>query len=90
MADAPSDDDDLRLRKWMGVAAGLLTIVSPISLPIQAQGHPLSLVLAVALSLFSVANLAILAATRRFDRYVVALIAMGTVWVPVGRRYHRI
>ena len=84
MADAPSDDDDLRLRKWMGVAAGLLTVVSPISLPIQAQGHPLSFVLAVALSLFSVANLAILAATRRFDRYVVALIAMGTVWVPLA------
>lgn len=84
MADDPSDDDDLRLRKRIGVAAGILTVVSPISLPIQAQGHPLSFLLAVALSMFSVANLAVLAATRRFDRYVVALIAAGTVWVPLA------
>lgn len=84
MADAPSDDDELRLRKRIGVAAGILTVVSPISLPIQAQGHPLSFVLAAALSIFSVANLAVLAATRRFDRYVLALIAAGTVWVPLA------
>lgn len=84
MADATADDDDLRLRKRIGVAAGILTVVSPISLPIQAQGHPLSFVLAAALSVFSIANLAVLAATRRFNRYVVALIAAGTVWVPLA------
>jgi guanylate cyclase len=84
MADAPSDDDELRLRKRIGVAAGILTVVSPISLPIQAQGHSLSFVLAAALSIFSVANLAVLAATGRFDRYVLALIAAGTVWVPLA------
>jgi adenylate cyclase len=84
MADAPSDDDDLRLRKRIGVAAGILTVVSPISLPIQAQGHPLSFVLAAALSVFSIGNLAVLALTGRFDRYVVALIAAGTVWVPLA------
>lgn len=82
LADAPSDDDDLRLRKRIGVAAGILTVVSPISLPIQAQGHPLSFVLAGALAVFSLGNLAVLAATRQFDRYLVALIAGGTVWVP--------
>ena len=84
LADVPTDDDDLRLRKRVGVAAGLLTIVAPISLPIQAQGHVLSYVLAVALSLSSAANLAVLWATKRFDRYVVALIAVGTVWVPLA------
>jgi adenylate cyclase len=84
MADDPSDADDLRLRKRIGVAAGILTVVSPISLPIQAQGHPLSFVLAAALSIFSLGNLAVLAATRRFDRYVIALIAAGTVWVPLA------
>src|SRR5918999_1387115 len=84
MADAPSDDDDLRLRKRIGVAAGILTVVAPISLPIQAQGHPLSFLLAAALSAFSIANLAILAITRGFDRYLVALIAAGTVWVPLA------
>ena len=84
LADDPSDDDDLRLRKRVGVAAGVLTIFAPISLPIQAQGHPLSIVLAAALSLFSAANLAVLAWTRHFDRYVVALIAAGTIWVPLA------
>jgi guanylate cyclase len=82
--DDPADDDDLRLRKRVGVAAGVLTIFAPLSLPIQAQGHPVSFVLAGALSLFSMANLGILALTRRFDRYVIALIAAGTVWVPLA------
>ena len=85
LADDPSDDDDLRLRKRVGVAAGLLTIFAPLTLPIQALGHPLSYVLALALSLFSIGNLAVLARTHRFDRYVVALIAAGTVWVPLAQ-----
>src|SRR5687768_10897427 len=82
IADEASDDDDLRLRKRIGVAAGVLTVVAPVSLPIQAQGHPFSFVLAAALAVFSIVNLAVLAVTRRFDRYVVALIAFGTLWVP--------
>ena len=84
IADDPADDDDLRLRKRVGVAAGLLTIFAPLSLPIQAQGHPASFVLAASLSLFSVANLVALSRTRQFDRYVVALITAGTVWVPLA------
>jgi guanylate cyclase len=84
LADDPSDDDDLRLRKRVGVAAGILTIVAPISLPLQAQGHPLSIILSVALSAFSAANLVVLASTRQFDRYVVALITAGTIWVPLA------
>jgi guanylate cyclase len=84
LVDDPADDDDLRLRKRVGGAAGLLTVLAPLSLPIQAQGHPVSFVLAAALSLFSIANLGLLALTRRFDRYVVALIAAGTIWVPLA------
>ena len=84
LADDPSDDDDLRLRKRVGVAAGLLTIVAPVSLPFQAQGHPLSFLLAIALALFSAVNVAVLWRTRRFDRYVVALITAGTIWVPLA------
>lgn len=57
LADEPADDDDLRLRKRVGIAAGILTILAPLSLPIQAGGHPLSITLAAALSLFSAANL---------------------------------
>ncbi|MEO8246406.1 MAG: adenylate/guanylate cyclase domain-containing protein [Chloroflexota bacterium] len=82
--DDPLDDDDLRLRKRVGVAAGILTAVSPVSLPIQAQGEPLSFILAAALSLFSMGNLGVLALTGRFDRYVVALIIAGTIWVPLA------
>ena len=84
LADDPSDDDDLRLRKRVGVAAGLLTIVAPVSLPFQAQGHPLSFLLAIALAVFSAVNVAVLWRTRRFDRYVVALITAGTIWVPMA------
>jgi adenylate cyclase len=84
LADDPADDDDLRLRKRVGVAAGLLTILAPLSLPIQAQAHPASFILAFGLSAFSVGNLVVLARTHQFDRYVVALIAAGTVWVPLA------
>lgn len=83
-ADDPSDDDDLRLRKRIGVAAGILTVFAPLSLPLQARAHPASFVLSAALAAFSIANLAVLASTRRFDRFVVALIAFGTVWVPLA------
>jgi hypothetical protein len=34
IADAASDDDDLRLRKRVGVTAGLVPIVAPLTLPI--------------------------------------------------------
>lgn len=84
LADSATDDDDLRLRKRVGVAAGLMTIVAPVSLPLQAQGHPLSFVLAIALAAFSAGNLVVLASTKRFDRYVAALITVGTVWVPMA------
>ena len=84
IADDPTDDDDLRLRKRIGVAAGILTVLSPISLPIQARGHPASFVLAAGLAAFSVGNLTVLARTHRFERYVIALITFGTLWVPLA------
>lgn len=84
IADDPSDDDDARVRKRVGVAAGYLTIAAPLSLPIQAQGHPLSWLLALGLAVFSVGNLLVLARTRRFERYVLALIGAGTVFVPLA------
>jgi class 3 adenylate cyclase len=84
IADEADDADAVRLRKRVGVIAGYLTIVAPLSLPIQAQGHPLSWPLALGLSVFSAGNLLVLARTRRFGRYVVALIAAGTVFVPLA------
>ena len=84
IADEPSDDDDLRLRKRVGVLAGVATIFAPLSLPIQTQGQPVSYLLTAGLATFSVANLMVLAATHRFDRYVIGLIAAGTVFVPLA------
>ena len=84
IADDPDDDDNLRLRKRVGVAAGYVTIFAPTTLPIQALGHALSYALVASLSIFSMVNLTVLARTRRFERYVVALIATGTVWVPLA------
>ena len=51
------DDEAVRLRKRVGVVAGYVTIVAPLSLPIQTQGHPLSWPLALGLSAFSAVNL---------------------------------
>jgi adenylate cyclase len=84
LADRAQDDDDTRLRKRVGVAAGYLTIFAPLSLPLQTGGGPLSWVIAIALSAFSAGNLWALARTGRFDRYVVALISAGVVFSPVA------
>lgn len=84
LVDQPADTDDARLRKRVGIIAGYLTVLAPLSLPIQAQGHPLSWPLALGLSLFSAGNVLVLARTGQFDRYVVALIAAGTVFVPLA------
>ena len=84
IADEPADDDDTRLRKRVGVLAGYLTIVAALTLPLQAMGVPLSLVLGACLAMFSLVNLVTLARTRQLDRYVRALIAAGLVFVPIA------
>ncbi|HEX5451563.1 MAG TPA: adenylate/guanylate cyclase domain-containing protein [Candidatus Limnocylindrales bacterium] len=80
IADLPTDDDDTRLRRHVGVAAGFITIVAPLSLPLEAPG-PIGVALALGLSVYSAANLAILARTKAFDRYVIALIGSGPIFV---------
>lgn len=74
IADEPTDDDDLRLRKRVGVVAGWIGVVLPFQLPGLAQGHPLSWWVALTMPLVSPGKLAVLARTRRFDRYVVILV----------------
>lgn len=73
-ADEPTDDDDLRLRKRVGVVAGYINIVAALQLPVLAQGLPLSWAVAVTMPFVSAVNLVVLARTRRFGRYVVVLI----------------
>jgi class 3 adenylate cyclase len=81
-ADRPGDSDDARLRKRVGIVAGYLTIIAPLAVPLQAGLQPLSVALGVGQSLFSGLNLLVLARTGRFDRYVMALIGSGAIFVP--------
>jgi adenylate cyclase len=80
LADEPTDDDDLRLRKRVGVATGYLLAGGGLLLPVMAQGLALSWAVALTMSPVSVINLAILARTKRFDRYVVVMILALTLF----------
>lgn len=81
IADHPGDDDDTRLRKRMGVVAGFVTIVAPLSLPLESPGRGIGWLLAAGLALFSAANLVVLYRSQRFERYVLALAGVGSVFV---------
>lgn len=83
IGDLPGDDDDTRLRKRMGVAAGYITIVAPLSLPLEPLQAPSAVVwsLGIGLAVYSALNLLLLARTKRFERYVIALIASGPIFV---------
>ena len=84
IADDPRDEDDLRRRKHVGVAAGLLTILAPLTLPVQLPGEPIAWVIGISLSAFSLANLVVLAMTGVFERFVVALLVAGVIFVPAA------
>ena len=84
IADQPADDDDARLRKRVGVVAGFATIVAPLSLPLATPTPAVGWALVLALSVSSVANLALLARSKRFERYVYFLIGCGPVFVIVA------
>jgi adenylate cyclase len=83
IGDQPGDSDDTRLRKRMGVAAGYITILAPLSLPFEPVPAPPAILwtLGLGLAAYSAINLIVLWRTRKFDRYVVALSASGPVFV---------
>jgi guanylate cyclase len=81
IADEPDDDDDVRLRKRVGVAAGYFTIVAPLGVPLAAPTPLVGWTIALGLSVWSVANLVVLARSKHFERFVVALIAAGPPFV---------
>lgn len=76
LADVPADSDDLRLRKRVGVVAGLILVVAPFQLPILSQGHPIGWFVAATMPLVSAANLVLLSRTRRFERYMTILVML--------------
>jgi guanylate cyclase len=84
IADQPGDDDDERLRKRFGVAAGYISVVAPLSVIGAASQRPVALPLGLSLSLICVANLALLAHSHQFDRYVVILLSAGTIFTLVA------
>jgi adenylate cyclase len=81
VADQPGDDDDARLRKRVGVVAGYFTIVAPLGVPFLTPTPFVGWLLGLGFSLFSAGNLAVLTRTKRFNRYVVALISTGGPFV---------
>ena len=81
IADEPNDDDDLRLRKRVGVVAGYLLAMAAFFLPVMSQGLAVGWVAGLTMGAVNGINLAVLARTRRFDRYVLALI-VAVIVVP--------
>lgn len=73
LADEATDDDDLRLRKRVAVAASYMLALAALQLPVISQGLPLSWFVAIGMPLVNGANLVLLAQTRRFGRYVAIL-----------------
>jgi hypothetical protein len=80
IADEPSDDDDFRLRKRMGVVAGYISIIAPLSVVGTSMQRQFAIPLGLSLAALSAVNLVVLARTRHFDRYVIVLIAAGAVF----------
>ena len=74
IADEATDDDDVRLRKRVAVAAGYVLIIAALQLPALGQGLPLAWFVAVTVPIMTGANLLVLARTRRFTRYVTVLV----------------
>jgi guanylate cyclase len=81
IADDPGDDDDTHLRKRMGVIGGLATIIAPLGVPAASATPIVGWIIALALSGYSAGNLVVLARTKQFERYVIALIAVGPAFV---------
>ena len=80
IADEPTDDDDFRLRKRVGVVVGYLTLVAPLGVIFFGAGSPISYAMGLGLPVLSAINLVVLARSRRFDRYVVVVLVSGVLF----------
>ena len=80
IADEPTDDDDLRLRKRVGVLISYLTIAAPLGVPFFSRGNPIGFAIGFGLPILSIVNLVVLARTHRFERYVVVVLVSGALF----------
>ncbi len=80
IADEPTDDDDVRLRKRVGVVVGYATLVAPLGVPLFGGGSLISYAVGFGMPALNVINLGMLARTHRFDRYVVVLSVAGVLF----------
>lgn len=80
IADELTDDDDLRLRKRVGVVVGYLTLVAPLGVIFFGAGSLISYAIGFGLPTLSAINLAVLARSRRFDRYVTVVLTSGALF----------
>jgi adenylate cyclase len=84
IADEPTDNDDLRLRKRVGVVVGLLTVAAPLGVPFFGGGSLISFVIGIGMSAGCVLNLVLLARSRNFDRYAIVLLVAGLLFTLVA------
>lgn len=78
LADDPEDDDDLRLRKRVGIAIGYVAMATStirvVGLAAAGDYNPVVLAVSAAFVVVMGANLALLARTHRFHRYIAVLL----------------
>jgi adenylate cyclase len=80
IADNAADDDDERLRKRFGVAAGYISAFVSISVIGAASNPGVAVPLGLSVTVICVVNLVVLARSHRFNRYVIVLISTGTIF----------
>jgi hypothetical protein len=77
IADEPADNDDDRLRKRFGVAAGYISVVASLSVIGATPERGIAAPLGLSLTVICIANLVVLARSHGFDRYVIVLLSAG-------------
>jgi guanylate cyclase len=88
LADDPADDDDLRLRKRVGIAIGyvavLTSLIRLVALAAVGEDQPVIWGVSVVFVTVMAANLALLARTRRFTAYIYVLVLFAAVAAVIG------
>jgi len=88
LADDPSDDDDLRLRKRVGIAIGYIaaatSVIRVAGLVAVGESNPVLLVVSVAFVAVTGGGLVFVARTHRFNPYIAVLLVAASLAGVVG------